>query len=123
MVPIHRDADDRGRDVLCTTRGADAEARGHDEAARKARTPRGVPALPSEGRGCAGGPSDRRPDLRRIGRARLERPGGDASEGARTDDESQTRPANPEHPGGDEDVSVKRGTPGCRLDEPTSTAS
>src|SRR3989449_3655877 len=24
MVPIHRDADDRGRDVLCTTRGADS---------------------------------------------------------------------------------------------------
>src|SRR2546427_534029 len=91
MVPIHRDADDRGRDVLCTTRGADAAARGHDEAARKARTPRGVPALPSEGRGCAGGPSDRRPDLRRIGRARLERRVGDASEGARTGEASQPR--------------------------------
>src|SRR3989449_498815 len=122
MVPIHRDADARGRDVLCTTRGADAAARGHDEAARKARTPRGVPALPSEGRGCAGGPSDRRPDLRRIGRARLERRVGDASEGARTDEASQPRPANPEHPGGVEDVRADRGNPRSRLDESASTA-
>src|SRR3989475_2754585 len=122
MVLIHRDADDRGRDGLCATHGADAAARGHDEAAREARTPRGVPALPSEGRGRARGPPDRWPDLRRVGRALLERRLGDAEEGARTDEASQPRPANSEHPGGVEVVRADRGNPRCRFDESASTA-
>src|SRR2546428_13079508 len=111
MVPIHGDADDRGRDGLCATRGAHTAARGHDEAAREARTPRGLPALPSEGRGRARGPPDRWPDLRRGGPAPLERPLGDAEEGPGTAEASQPRSYSPRHPGGVESLSPNRGTP------------
>src|SRR2546425_489021 len=90
MVRIHRDADDRGRYVLCSTRGADAAARGHDETPRETRAPRGLPAIPSEGRGRAGRPPDRRPHLRGIGRARPERRIGGAQAGPGGDEASQT---------------------------------
>src|SRR6266705_6432654 len=97
MVRIHRDADDHGRYVLCPTRGADAAARGHDEAPREARAPRGIPTVPSEGRGRAGRPLDHRPYFRGVGRAGPERRMGDAPEGPGRDEASQPRPTVTEH--------------------------
>src|SRR5256712_1321972 len=116
MVRIRRDADDRGRYVLCATRGADAAARGHDETAREARAPRGVFAVPPKGRGRAGRPLDRRPHLRGVGRARPERRMGDAPEGPGRDEASQPRPTIVEHLGSLADVRAD-----CRGHGPDST--
>src|SRR6058998_434549 len=122
MVRIHRDADDRGRYVLCSTRGADAAARGHDETPREARAPRGLPAIPSEGRGRAGRPPDRRPHLRGIGRARPERRMGDAQEGPGRDEASQPRRTILEHLGGLADIRTDCRGPRAGLDEGASSA-
>src|SRR5437867_8672024 len=122
MVRIRRDADDRGRYVLCPTRGADAAARGYDEAPREARAPRGIPAVAPEGRDRPGGPLDRRPHLRGVGRARPERRMGDAQEGPRRDEASQPGPTVLEHIGGLADVRADCRGPRARLNEGASPA-
>src|SRR5207244_7252476 len=122
MAWIHRDADDRGRYVLCSTRGADAAARGHDETPRETRAPRGVPAIPSEGRGRAGRPPDRRPHLRGIGRARPERRMGDAQEGPGRDEASQPRRTILEHLGGLTDIRTDCRGPSAGVDEGATSA-
>src|SRR5256712_11048530 len=93
MVRIRSDADDRGRYVVCPTRGADAAARGHDETAREARAPRGIFAVPSKGRGRARGPPDPPPHLRGVGPPRPEARLGDSQEGLWAGEASQPRPA------------------------------